>query len=112
MGGEGHYPIAQNLIDTRIGESLVVGESSSKERHGFGYRLQTPLRNIFFQLNIEVSLQERRHSVPNEVTEIKTQRGGPVALIFRVLAPVAGDDVQPSITIQITRRDSIPPAGQ
>src|SRR5437016_12449499 len=35
-----------------------------------------------------------------------------MALILRVLAPIAGDDVQPAVAIQITGSDSVPPASQ
>jgi len=76
-------------------------ENASEEGQGFGYRLKSPLGNIGLSSADRSKPPGGRELLPKEVSEVKTQRRGPVALIFRVLAPVAGDDVEPSVTVQI-----------
>src|ERR1051326_6840774 len=104
--------ISQYLLNTSIGEGLITGKSSAQEGHGLRHNIQTSFGNIFSHTGIEIGFEQPQCPFLCEISKVKPKRRRTMTLVFGILTPIAHDDVQTTVTVQITGHNSIPPTGQ
>src|SRR5262249_23110819 len=92
--------------------SLIAAEAASEGRDGACRDIQAALGYIFAHRGFKISFEQSQHSFVIKVREVNPQRSSAMTFVFRILAPVAGNDVHTSVAIQVTGSDSVPPTSE
>ena len=105
-------PISQELAHTgraECGEACIAFFDEWKRHRK---RLPVAPGNDLLQVPVVIRLDQFHKSVAIEVAEIQVQRFREVNFVFRVASPVAGDDVEPAVTVEVACGNAVPPAGK
>jgi len=103
--------IREHAGDRGLRKRHVRGEFRAHERQGRGNRAEISAGHDTQDLVI-VSLDQIDTAGLSQIAKIKPHRKFAGGLVRAIEAPVAGDDVQAAVAIQITGGDPGPPAGE
>ena len=102
--------VAINLLHARPAISFKARPFFRQERNGRAHRFQSSIRHFFSQCGLVVRFDHFDCPVAIQIATVNFQRTFATGVVLRVESPIGSNDVQPSISVQIARGHTSPPA--
>src|SRR5262249_38346192 len=80
--------LAENFIDPAIGKGLIAGKARAQEGHCLGDSIQSAFGDVLPHRRFVIRFKQPKGTVVVIISEIKAERGGAMALVFGVAAPI------------------------